>query len=155
MPEINNTFPSFIPDNTVELDSQILRIHNTANFKNKNLTKLLSDDLVRSYLDEYQIKALYHLVACYEGLVDASTGKYDGVFDNGAELVLADIMFIVNIARSKAGVNVRVIKGRSPLEEMRKVDWIDKMRPFQQNQSNNQQQTIQPNNNDFYANQPR
>lgn len=152
---INPGFPTFVPDNTVELDSQLLRIHNTANFKNKNLTKLLSDDLVRSYLDDYQIKALYHLVASYEALIDASTGKYSGIFDNGAEHVLADIMFIVNIARSKAGINVRVMKGRSPLQEMQKTNPFDQMRPFQNNQQQQQQPMQQFQNNQEYYQQGR
>jgi len=134
----------YYPETQVELDSQLFRIDNRSNFKNPKLARLLSDDLVRSYLDDYQIKALYHLAASFEALTDASQGKYDGVFDNAAEAVLADINFIVNIARSKQGINVRVVKGRSPLEELqRKEKFLDGFRPVPGNNNQNQQQQPQ------------
>lgn len=143
--EQNFPQPIYIPENSVELDASMLRVDNKHNFKNKFLSKILSDDIVRSYLSDLEIKALWHFAACYEGLCDASTGKYEGVYDNAAEHVLTDILFIVNIARSRAGVNVRVIKGRNPLEELRKESFMDRARPFQNNQNQPQQQPQQEN----------
>lgn len=148
--------PSYIPENQVEMDAQLLRIDNKGAFKNKQLARLLSDDLVRSYLGEYQIKALYHLAAAYEGLTDASTGKYAGVFDNAAEMVLTDIQFIVNIARSSQGINVRTVKGRGPLEELRKREPLwERYKPVPEKQNNNSPQGFQPNYSPDYHNYQR
>jgi len=134
----------FYPESTVELDSLLLRSDNKNVFKNKKIGKLLSDDLVRSYLDDYEIKALYHLASAYEGLVDASNGKFEGVFDNASEMVLADISFIVNIARSREGVNILTIKGRQPIKRFeRKNDYFEKFKTFPER--NGQQQE-----NDYY-----
>lgn len=142
---MQNQAPSmaYIPETQVEMDSQLLRIDNRSSFKNAKLARLLSDDLVRSYLDDYQIKALYHLASAFEALTDASQGKYDGVFDNAAEAVLADINFIVNIARSNKGINVRTIKGRGPLEELKKETMFERFKPVPGNKDQQQQPPMQ------------
>lgn len=141
----------YYPESQVEFDSQLSRIDNRATFKNPKLARLLSDDLVRSYLDDYQIKALYHLAAAFEALTDASQGKYDGVFDNAAEAVLTDINFIINIARSREGVNIRTIKGRPPIEEFKKKNIMDGFKPVPGNQNQQgQQQNQMPDN--YYPN---
>lgn len=142
MMEQQGFIPPYIPESQTELDGQLLRFDSRYNFTNKKLGAVLSDDIVRSYLDEYQIKALTHLMYAYEALTDASTGKYTGVFDNASEMVLVEIQFIINIARSKEGINIRTIKGRSPLEEFRKNSLLDKLRPFQGNQSGQQFQDM-------------
>ena len=139
---------AYIPETQVEMDSQLLRIDNRSSFKNAKLARLLSDDLVRSYLDDYQIKALYHLASAFEALTDASQGKYDGVFDNAAESVLADINFIVNIARSNKGINVRTIKGRAPLEELKKENFFERFKPV----PGNKEQSQQPVQESYYPN---
>lgn len=145
---------SFIPESQTELDAQLLQVDNRQQFKNKNLQKLLSNDSVRSYLNDYQIKALYHLAAAYEGLSDASQGKYEGVFDNAAEMVLADFLFVINIARSHEGINIRTIKGRGPLEEFRKKDLFERFRPVPQSPQQQQQEQPQygPNYQDYRNN---
>lgn len=145
----------YLPESQTELDGQLLRIDNRATYKNKQLAKLLSDDLVRSYLDEYKIKALYHLAASYEALCDANQGKYEGVFDNACEAVLTDINFIVNIARSNKGVNVLTVKGRAPLEQFKEKDkFMDRFKPVPQDPKQ-QNQGFQPNYAPDYSNYQR
>lgn len=116
MPELFGTptgMPNaqFMPESTHELDFQLFKIDKTI-FANPKIAKLLTDDAVRSYLNERWILALYYYASAYVGLVNASQGEYEGAFDNAAEIVLADIMFLVNIARSRQGANVATIKGR-------------------------------------------
>lgn len=121
--------PPYIPESTTELDAQLLRIDHRSKFVSKKLQLLMNDDSVRSYLSDYEIKALYHLASSYEALIDASNGKYEGVFDNAAEHVLMDFQFVLNIARSRKGINIRTVKGRGPLEEYKEIGLLDKIRP--------------------------
>lgn len=142
----NNYGVPYIPESQVELDSQLLRTDTRTSFKNKQLSKLLNDDSVRSYLNDYEIKALQHYAASYTALCDANQGKYDGVFDNAAEMVLAELNFLINIARSREGINVRTVKGRGPLEEFKPKSIIDRFKPVPQSpQQQQQQDQFQPN----------
>jgi len=137
---------NYIPESTVELDAQMLQVSGIV-FKNAKIQKLLSNDTVRSYLNDHEIKALYHLASAYQGLVDASQDKYDGIFDNAAEMVLSDFLFLINIARSRQGINIRVMKGREPLQELKKETYSDRFKPPFPNrepESNNRNQSYIP-----------
>lgn len=128
----------YIPESTHELDFQLFKIDKTI-FSNPKIAKLLTDDAVRSYLSEQWILALYYYASAYIGLVNAGQGEYEGAFDAAAEMVLADIMFLVNIARSRKGANIATVKGRPIHRELfpeeQKENWYDKPpipRPQQQ-----------------------
>lgn len=104
----------YIPAETqTELDSQLFRVDKKGIFENPRIAKLLTDDSVRSYLTTLETRALYYFASAYVGFVNAGTGEYEHAFDEIAEIVLSDIMFIVNIARSRGGVNISTVRGKS------------------------------------------
>lgn len=142
----------FIPESSHELDYQLFKIDKTI-FSNEKIAKILTDDAVRSYLSEQWILALYYYASAYVGLVNAGQGEYKDAFDNAAELILADIMFLVNIARSRKGANIATVKGRGINKELfpdeNQNRWYDNP-PIPK-----QQQNQPPMNEQFYTNDVR
>lgn len=123
----------YMPESTTELDFQMLKIDKTI-FSNPKIAKILTDDAVRSYLSDQWVLALYYYASAYVGLCNASQGEYKGAFDNASEIILADIMFLVNIARSRKGANMSTIKGRGIMKELfddePRENWVDKHNPI-------------------------
>lgn len=142
----------YMPESSTEMDFQLFKIDKTI-FDNPKIAKILTDDAVRSYLSDQWVLALYYLASAYVGLCNASQGEYKGAFDGASEIVLADIMFLVNIARSRKGANIATIKGRGVIKELfeeeLKENWIDKHNPIPKRQEQ------PPMNEQFYTNNVR